>query len=299
MTNRRDFLKKASMLVAGGVVGSSILSGCGSRGGSAVSTAAKKHIGIQLYSLKDDVADLGIRPVLEIVAKMGYTNLETADYGRGMFYGIAPAEFKKIVEDLGMRVTSSHLTRYISDDRDADMSWWNRATEAHAEAGMKYMVMPIAPFEDPIDATLDNVKRYGAYFSQIGMIASASSMSFGYHNHGFEFSNKIDGVPLYDLLIENMNTRVVHMQNDVYWTNVGGYNPLDYLKKYPQVIKTLHIKDDKAIGDSGKLDFKAIFEQFYANGGRDWYMEQEAYDGTPQEGVKRSFDFLNAANFVV
>ncbi len=68
MANRRDFLKQASMMVAGGLVGGSILSSCG--GGA----AAKKNIGLQLYSLRDDVKDIGIQEVLKIVAKMGPTS---------------------------------------------------------------------------------------------------------------------------------------------------------------------------------------------------------------------------------
>jgi len=290
MTNRRDFLKQASMLVAGGLVGSSIFSGC-------VGGAPKKHIGLQLYSLRDDVKDLGIKKVLEIVAKMGYTHLETAGYNNGMIYGLNPAEFKKMVDNLGMKVTSSHVGRELSDNRDEDMSWWNKAVEAHAAADMKYMVMPWSPL-DGEGATLDNVKRYSDYFNAIGLITAGASIAFGYHNHAFEFKNMIDDVPVYDLLVENTSPRHVFFQNDVYWTQQGGYDPVVYLKKYPQRIKTLHIKDEKAIGVSGTMDFKAIFDQAYTNGVKDWYVEVEEYDGTPQEDVKKSCDFLAAADFV-
>ncbi len=293
MANRRDFLKQASMMVAGGVIGGSILSSCG--GGS----ASKKHIGLQLYSLRDDVSDLGIQKVLEIVAKMGYVNLEAAGYngGDGKFYGLAPGEFKKMVDDLGMRLTSSHLGRNLSENRTEDMAWWNKAVEAHASAGMKYMVMPSSPLSGE-GATMDNIKAYGDYFNEIGLIVATASMKFGYHNHAFEFKNKVNEVPVYDLLLEATSPDHVMFENDVYWTQEGGYNPIDYLKKYPNRIKILHIKDAKAIGASGTMDFKAIFDQAYANGMKDWYVEVERYDGTPQEDVKQSYDFLNKAPYV-
>ena len=297
MTNRRDFLKQASMLVASGVVGGSILSSCGGGGNKAASQTLKKHIGLQLYSLRDDVDELGIQKVLEIVAEMGYVNLETAAYNDGLLYNIAPPEFKKMVDDLGMKVTSSHVGRTITDNRDEDFAWWNKATEAHAAAGIKYMVMPWAPFDEE-GATIDNIKRYGEYFSNIGKITALASISFGYHNHDFEFKNKIDDVPVYDLLLENTSPEHVFFQNDVYWTQVGGYNPVDYLKKYNDRIKTLHIKDEKAIGVSGTMDFEAIFNQAYENGIKNWYVEVEKYDGTPQEDVKKSYDFLNEADYV-
>ncbi len=288
MANRRDFLKTASFAVVGGLVGSSVLSSCG---------GTKKHIGLQLYSLREDISDLGIQKVLEIVAAMGYVNLETAGYSDGKIYGTDPAEFKKMVNDLGMKVTSAHLGRNLSDNRSEDMNWWNKAVEAHAAAGMKYMIMPSSPLKNE-DATLDNVKKYGAYFNEIGLISAGAGITFGYHNHAFEFENKVDGVPVYDLLLENTSESHVIFENDVYWTQAGGYNPVDYMKKYPKRIKVLHIKDEKAIGASGTMDFKAIFDQAYANGIKDWYVEVERYDGTPQEDVKKSYDFLANASYV-
>lgn len=313
MKNRREFLKTAAFAVAGGLVLPNLLSSCG--GGA--SSGVKKHIGLQLYSLRDDINDIGIKKVLEIVAKMGYVNLETAGYdGKGKIYGTDPAEFKKMVDDLGMRVTSAHLSRNISDNHDEDMKWWNVAVEAHRAAGMKYMIMPYSPLSGE-GATIDNVKRYGEYFSEIGLITAAASIKFGYHNHDFEFTNKIEGVPVYDLLVENTSADHVLFQNDVYWTQRGGYNPVEYLKKYPKRIQVLHIKDETAIGASGTMDFKAIFETAYANGVKDWYVEVERYDKPAAEeakkiagklkletitdsiaDVQKSYDFLAAAEYV-
>jgi sugar phosphate isomerase/epimerase len=313
MKNRREFLKNVALAVAGGIVAPNLLSSCG---GSGSSTVVKKHIGLQLYSLRDDINDIGIKKVLEIVAKMGYVNLETAGYNDGKIYDTDPAEFKKIVDDLGMKVTSAHLGRGLSDNRDEDMKWWSIAVEAHHAAGMKYMIMPYSPLSGE-NATLDNVKKYGEYFSQIGLITATAGIKFGYHNHAFEFENKIDDVPVYDLLVENTSPDHVLFQNDVYWTQKGGYNPVDYLKKYPKRIQVLHIKDETAIGASGTIDFKAIFEEAYINGIKDWYVEVERYDKpAPDDAkkladklkletvtdsifdVKKSYDFLTAAEYV-
>jgi sugar phosphate isomerase/epimerase len=314
MKNRREFLKTAAFAVAGGLVLPNLLSSCGAGTGG-----VKKHIGLQLYSLRDDINNIGIKKVLEIVAKIGYVNLETAGYGNGKIYGLDPAEFKKIVDDLGMKVTSAHLGRNISDNRDADMNWWNVAVDAHRAAGMKYMIMPSSPLSGE-GANLDNVKRYGDYFNQIGLITAAAGIKFGYHNHNFEFQNKIDNVPVYDLLVENTSPDHVLFQNDVYWTQRGGYSPVDYLKKYPKRIQVLHIKDETAIGASKTIDFKAIFDQAYANGViKDWYVEVERYDKPSAEeakkiagklkldvsaltdsiaDVQKSYDFLAAAEYV-
>ena len=75
MQNRRDFLKRASMMLAGGMVAPQLLSSCAGKGATSEST---KHIGLQLYSLRDLVKEEGIQKVLEAASKMGYTNLEKA-----------------------------------------------------------------------------------------------------------------------------------------------------------------------------------------------------------------------------
>ena len=292
MTSRRLFLKQTGLILAGGIIGNGIISSCSKK------QISQKNIGLQLYSLREDVGELGIKKVLEIVAKMGYVNLETAGYSDGKIYGLEPSEFKKIVDDLGMRATSAHLSRNISGNEDEDLSWWNKAIEAHSAAGMKYMIMPTSPIRGE-GATIDNLNRYADYFNKIGMLTAAASIKFGYHNHAFEFDNFIDETPVFDLLIENTTPQHVSFQLDVYWCKAGGGDPIEYLTKYPKRIQTLHIKDDEAIGASGQYDFKPIFDQFYANGMKDWYVEVEQYLGTPQEDVMQSFQFLNNADYVV
>jgi sugar phosphate isomerase/epimerase len=295
MQSRRDFIKRASLLIAGGVAGPQLFSACG--GGKPAKPS--KYIGLQLYSLRDVIRDEGIKKVLEAVAAMGYTNLETASYSDGKLYGMEPTELKKIVDDLGMKLTSSHLGRNRTDDHSADLAWWNRAVDAHNAAGMKYMVMPSTPV--PLygdNATLDNVKLYADYFNEIGLIVAGASMGFGYHNHNMEFESKIDGKPVYDYMVESTSPDHVNFQLDVYWIKKGGYEPVEYMQKYPKRIKTLHIKDETAIGAQNTVDYKSVFEQAYVNGIKDWFVEVERYDTTPQDDVKKSADYLSGADFV-
>ncbi len=295
MQNRRDFIKRASLLVAGSMVMPKFLSASSLSG---VNTGSSKKIGLQLYSLRDMVKSGGIQKTLEAVAKMGYNNLETANYSEGKIYGLESVEFKKRVEDLGMKVTSAHVGHEPTDNHDADMAWWDKAIDVHNAAGFEYIIMPWAPLKGE-GATMDNIKRYGDYFNEIGMKAAASKIKFGYHNHNFEFENKIDGKPVYDLLMENTNPDDVIFELDVYWVKKGGSDPVDYMKKYPKRIQLLHIKDETALGVQNIVDYKTVFEQAYAAGViKDWYAEIERYDGTPEEDVKKSYDFLAAADYV-
>jgi sugar phosphate isomerase/epimerase len=299
MQNRRDFLKQASLMLAGGMVVPQVLTSCG--GGAkkdvAATDAVKKNIGLQLYSLRDMVKDDGIEAVLNAVAKMGYTNLELASYDNGKIYGLAPSEFKKMVTDLGMKCTSSHVGQAYSKEKESEvLAWWDQAIAAHNELGVKYIVQPWMPVN--AQTTLDDLKIYCDYFNTIGYKTASASIAFGYHNHDFEF-RKIGDRLIYDFLLDNVSKNHVFFQLDVYWCQEGGGNPVTYLKERAGQIRTVHIKDDKEIGASGKMDFKPIFDQMYANNVKDWYVEVEQYtNNNPVESVAQSFDFLNAADYV-
>ncbi len=293
MQNRRDFLKKASLLLAGSVVAPQILSSAG----NAV-TATPKRIGLQLYSLREMVKDDGIQAVLEAVAEMGYKHVETAGYDNGKIYGLEPLDFKKRLDDLGLRCTSAHLGPDISKETEAQvMAWWDKAIETYNQVDAKYLVKPSMTMNEK--TTVDDMKLFCDYYTSVGFKTAAASMAFGYHNHAFEFQHTFDGKTAYDFLLDNVSKQHVFFQMDVYWIMMGGQDPVKYLKERPKQFKAIHIKDEMEIGASGKMDFKPIFEQMKANKVKDWYVEVENYtNDEPLESVQESFDYLNNADYV-
>jgi sugar phosphate isomerase/epimerase len=295
MHNRRDFFKQASLLLAGGMVAPQLFTSCG--GKTTAASSSGKTIGLQLYSLREMVKDEGIVKVLETVAKIGYKNLETADYNNGLIYGLAPSEFKKIVSDLGMKTTSAHLSQSYTKETEADvMAWWDRAIDAHNEIGVKYIVQPWMPVTEK--SSIDDLKLYCDYFTSVGYKTAAASIAFGYHNHDFEFK-KIGDQLIYDYLLDNVSSNHVFFELDVYWCIVGGGDPVAYLKERPSQFKAIHIKDEKEIGASGQIDFQPIFEQMKANNVKDWYVEVEEYtNNDPVASVQESFGFLSKAEYV-
>jgi sugar phosphate isomerase/epimerase len=294
MQNRRDFLKKASLLLAGGVVAPQFVSS----GVAQTVAGKKKHIGLQLYSLREMVKDDGIQAVLEAVAKMGYTHVETAGYDDGKIYGLDPKDFKQRLDDLGMRCTSAHLGPDYSKEKETEiMAWWDKAVESYNQVGAKYLVKPSMPINEK--TTADDLKMYCDYYNAIGYKAAAASMAFGYHNHAFEFEHSFDGKTGYDFLLDNVSKQHVFFQMDVYWIMMAGHDPAKYLKERPRQFKAIHIKDEMEIGASGKMNFQAIFEQMKANRTKDWYVEVEEYtNNDPLESVQESYNYLNNAAYV-
>ena len=261
----------------------------------------KKDIAIQLYSVRDIInngTDLNV--VLKNLAQMGYTSIEAANYDNGKFYGKTPEEFKNAVEKAGMKVLSSHCSRGLSDkevasgDFSESLKWWDQSIAAHKAAGMKYIVNPGIG----VPKTIKEMKMYCDYFNTVGYKTAAASIAFGYHNHAFEF-RKIEDQLIYDFLLDNVSPNHVFFEMDVYWVQEGGGDPVAYLKNRPSQFKAIHIKDEKEIGASGKMNFKPIFDQMYANNIKDWYVEVEQYtQNDPVASVQQSYDYLNKADYV-
>ena len=79
------------------------------------------------------------------VAKMGYKYVEHANYVNRKFYGYAPAEFKKVLDGLGLNMISGHtvMGRQHWDESKKDFSdSWKYTVEDAGVLGQKYVVSP-------------------------------------------------------------------------------------------------------------------------------------------------------------
>lgn len=291
--DRREFLKKSLLLTAGTLVGGNLLANSSALTGMAQASKKKKSVGLQLYSLRDEIGK-DVPGTLKKVSDMGYSTLETASYGNGKLYGYSPSDFRKMAEDLGMKVTGAHLGQNYSKENDAKvMEWWKEALDTQAAAGCKYAVQP----SFPIGKKMEDIQLYCDYFNKVGALAKERGLWFGFHNHAGEFA-EIDGKVIFDYMVENTDPDSVMFELDVYWVQRGGKNAAEYINKYGKRIPLLHIKDECAIGESGTMDFEPIFNAAYKNKMKEYYVEVERYTVSPDEDVQRSFEFLNNAKFV-
>jgi len=245
-------------------------------------------IGLQLYSLRNEIKE-DLPGSLEKIAAIGYQNLEAAGYQDGKFYGLAPADFKSMVEDYGMKLLSSHLT-FKKDEVGTVL-------QAHREAGIKYMVWPWLSSEQR--KSLDSYKEIVEGFNVVGQMCKDNGLRFGYHNHDFEFY-PINGTIPYDMMLELTDPDLVFMQIDLYWAVYAGVDPLAYFEKYPGRFELWHVKDMKAgegkemteVG-TGIIDYKKLFEYSPLAGMKDFFIEQDTIIGDGFESVKESFEYLN------
>lgn len=257
-------------------------------------------VGLQLYSIRDAMA-ADVPGSLKKVSDLGYKYLELASYSEGKFYGYAPAEFKKMVEDLGMEVLSSH-TQVESAGITLDNA--KIMADAHASLGAKYCVQPWV--EEP-DRNIESYKKMIGDLNEVGKIMKGVGIQFGYHNHNFEFLN-IDGVvPYYDLFMPEMDADLITMEIDLYWVTKAGQDPVEMFNKYPGRFQLFHmkdmytkqapyfdiVKDDIAPVGEGVIDFKRILAAKEVAGMKHLFVEDDNQgNGKPFEGIETSITNL-------
>lgn len=261
--------------------------------------APKKNIGLQLYSIRDSIRK-NVPAAIEKVAKMGYTFVEPAGYANGKIYGLDPVEFKNLCEKNGMKVLSTHVGQNRPANKaawDKTMAWWDQCIDAHVAAGAKYIVQP--SMGNDAYKSLDSLKKWCAYFNAVGEKCNAKGLRFGYHNHSNEFTTVLDGNTVYDFMVENTDPSKVMFEMDLYWCVEGKKNPVDYFNKYPGRFELWHIKDEKEIGASGKMDFKAIWAAAKVSGMKYGVVEVERYSFDQFTSCQMSIDWLNGESYVV
>jgi len=285
--NRRDFLK----ISGAGALGIMALGPMGCASGTT-------GVGLQLYSIRDAMAE-DVPGSLQKVSDMGYKYLEMAGYSDGKFYDYTPEEFKKMANDLGMEVISSHTmveAEGITLDNAKIMA------DAHAELGVKYCVQP---WVNEPDRNIETYKKMIGDWNEVGKIMKEAGLQFGYHNHNFEFLN-IDGiVPYYDLFLPEMDPDLITMEIDLYWVTKAGQDPVEMFNKYPGRFQLFHlkdmyeetepyfevIKDDIAPVGAGKIDFKRILAAKETAGMKHLFVEDDNQgNGKPFEGIETSIN---------
>jgi sugar phosphate isomerase/epimerase len=258
-------------------------------------------IGLQLYTIRDAMGK-DVPGSLKKVSDIGYKYLELADYKNGKFYGYLPDELKKMVNDLGMEIISSHAgipPKGITDDEVKKMA------EDHAKAGTKYCMQPFV--EDGDRKTVAGYKKMVAEWNKVGKIMKENGIQFGYHNHNFEFDTVEGKVPYFDIFLAELDKDLITMELDLFWTIKAGQNPVELFKKYPGRFQLFHMKDmytkeapffktassDFAPVGAGVINFKEILAAKKIAGMKYMIVEQDSTkDGKPFDAIQTSITNL-------
>ena len=285
-SSRRSFIRNSAMAAAG----ISLLQ-------QNIFAAVKKGelTGIQLYSVRTDMkADpLG---TLKQLSDMGYRHVEHANYANRKFYGWSVSEFRKILNGFGMSMPSGHT---VLDAKHWDASKkdftneWKYTVEDAAAMGQSFVISPW--LEESKRKSMGDLKSFMEVFNRSGEFCKKFGMKFGYHNHDFEFSEKVEGKVLYDIILAETDPNLVMQQLDIGNMLNGGGKALEVMQQYPGRFESMHVKDEikateghepfeSTILGKGVVPIKTIIDLGRASGTKHFIIEQESYQGkTPME----------------
>lgn len=261
--------------------------------------------GVQLYSVRDEMKKdpLG---TLKKVSDIGYRHVEHANYVDRKFYGYNAAEFKKILNDLNLKMPSGHTVlakQHWDNDKKDFTDLWKYTVEDAATLGQQFVISPW--LDDTWRKDESSLKYYMDVFNKSGELCKKSGMKFGYHNHDFEFKEKIGDLSLYDVILQNTDPQLVIQQLDIGNMYSGGGRALEVIKKYPGRFASLHVKDEiaaagadhgyeSAVLGTGIIEVKKVLEESIKTGGAiHLIVEQESYQGkTPLDSIKENLQIM-------
>ena len=299
--SRRKFLLSSSLSLAGTMLLQKSFSAVNN-----IFSPANDHIlGIQLYSVRDDMKS-DPSGTLKQLSAIGFKNVEHANYVDGKFYGYTPVDFKKVLDDLGLKMPSGHT---VMNDADWDKATndftdkWKQTVADAATVGQQYVISPW--LDESLRKNYDELVSFLDVFNKCGELCKKSGLQFGYHNHDFEFKYSLNGQQIYDIILEKTDPDLVLQQIDIGNMYGAGGRALDIIKKHPGRFKSMHVKDEiKSTGKGemndeyestilgkGILPVKEIVDLARKSGGTtEFIIEQESYQGkTPLECAEADF----------
>ncbi|MFZ5496607.1 MAG: sugar phosphate isomerase/epimerase family protein [Verrucomicrobiota bacterium] len=259
--------------------------------------AYKQHLGLQLWSLRDQVkAD--VPAALDWVKAQGFTEVETAGTGER-----SAGEFRKLLDERGLKAVSAHIS-YDALAKDLP-----GAIAAAKALGAKYVMTAWIPHKGPFTAEM--ARAAAADFNKWGEAFRKEGITYGYHPHGYEFVPLPEegGKTPFDIIVAGTKPEFVSFEMDVFWVFHAGVDPAALLKRHADRWSLLHVKDirkgavtglstggappiDNVAVGTGQIDWPAVLGAAQEIGVQHYFIEDET--PTPLVCIPDSLKYLRA-----
>jgi len=240
-------------------------------------------IALQLYTVRE-AAQKDFARTAERVAALGYTGVETAG-----FPGVTPEAAARLFADLGLAVCGVHDRLPLGAER-------NRVLETMQALQCRRLILAWQAPER--FTTRAGVEAVCAELNEANAVAQANGLALGYHNHWFEFENRIDGESAHALMAR-LCAPSLFFEIDTYWVRTAGGDPAQVVRDYGPRAPLLHIKDGPAVRDApmtalggGVMDVPAVVQA--ARGRAEWLIVELDHCATDMfTAVEESFRYLS------
>jgi len=222
--------------------------------GAGSSSPYVKNMGIQLYTLRDQIAADTVATI-KAVAEAGYKQVE--------LYGFPDSDkMMSAAKDNGLAVNSVHFDwNSIIQTSEPNLNDFRKIVAMASLNGVRHLVIPY--LQDEVRKNLDGYKALAEKFNKAAEITKTANIQLSYHNHNFEFE-PMDGEKTgYDVFIEEFGDDMM-FEIDVFWVKLAGIEPVALIEKLKGRVSQLHLKDLKkgveipSFSSPGKDAFKEI-----------------------------------------
>ncbi|MCS5492208.1 sugar phosphate isomerase/epimerase family protein [Curtobacterium flaccumfaciens] len=242
-------------------------------------------LSVQLYTVRDA---LSADPpgTLQRIADIGYTNVEAFGFVDNA------DELAAALRDAGLAAPSGHARLLDAGEQDLE-----RIFHASTTLGFGTLIDP--HIDESRWTTREDVEAIARELSALAPRAADHGLVLGYHNHAFEFSNRIDGVSAYEVFADALSDDVV-LELDTYWVQVGGDDPVAVIGKYGDKVQFLHVKDGDGSHDDKQQvavgnGIMPIREIIAAAPDALHVVELDDHEGDVFQAVADSYTFLEGA----
>ncbi|MFS0862156.1 sugar phosphate isomerase/epimerase family protein [Fredinandcohnia sp. 179-A 10B2 NHS] len=242
----------------------------------------KHKFAAQLYTLRNEISK-DFPGVLRELKKMGWQSVQIDG-----LYDYSVEEITEVLKETGLKVAGMH----ISLDR------MNHELEKVLLEADLFGTTDF--FCHYLEDDMQNLEGYlKAKQDLLEVSKKAKGYRVGYHNHDFEFKTQIGGKFALEYILEEQDGLSIYPEIDTYWVKYAGIDPLTFIKKYPNRIPVLHLKDmtndeQKYFAEigTGAIDFGPILEWGEKNGVEYYCVEQDFCPGNPLDSLELSLSNL-------
>ncbi len=249
-------------------------------------------LSLQLYSLRE-LGDLD--RILEAAAHAGFRHVELIGTHLD-----DPTRTQRKLETHGLQASSSHV------GLDQLRGKPDEIAEACDILGFDELYMPAVPPEDR-DMDAAGWLALGVELGDLAEDFQARGLHLGYHNHHWELTPKDGAKTAFELLFEAAGETPLAWQADVAWLVRGGVDPVAWLDRYRDRLRSAHVKDIAPDGENldqdgwadvgaGRLDWPSLWEACRARGAG-WMVVEHDKPADPAGCARRCYDYL--ANMTV
>ncbi len=259
----------------------------------------RENIGLQIYTLRNQLGKENAAATLKLVAEYGYKQVEPFGFP-------GQSDLVKIAKDHGLQVTSSHFDWDCVVNPDSKYAHsFEQILEMANKEGLKHLVVPY--LADRNRKTLDDYKKVAENCNKAAVTAKAAGIQLAYHNHAFEFEPKEGGKSGFDVFVEEFAPEM-KFELDIFWVKAGNLDPVATLQKLSGRVSQVHLKDMRKgvtlpnyhgiqkddfeeLGD-GTIPMAPIIEAAAAAGVANCHVEQD-HSPDPLASVKQSLNYYH------